>query len=69
MYIPVKTIGASARTNAYYGRGSGPIWLDDLRCVGTENSLLQCPHDGIGVAAYYCDHYDDAGVRCVGMYK
>ena len=62
-------IGAYPQTDAYYGRGSGPIWLDDLQCTGTESSLLQCPHDGIGVAAYYCDHYDDVGVQCLDVGK
>ena len=63
----LNTIGATASVNAYHGRGSGPIVLDDIRCTGTESSLLQCPHDGIGIAASYCDHFDDAGVRCLGI--
>ena len=63
----LNTIGATAFVNAYHGRGSGPIVLDDLRCTGTESSLLQCLHDGIGIAASHCDHFDDAGVRCLGI--
>lgn len=31
-----------------HGGGTGPIWLDDLRCLGTEASLLECSHRGIG---------------------
>ena len=55
--------------NARFGQGGGSIWLDDLRCSGTENNILDCTHDGIGVYASYCDHFDDVGVECsVGEY-
>ena len=57
-------IGAITRVNAYFGRGSGPIWLDDLGCTGSEISLLDCPHGGIGVYASNCGHDDDVGVEC-----
>ena len=47
---------------AGFGRGTGQILLDDLRCTGTESSLLSCSHSGIGVT--YCSHSNDAGVVC-----
>ena len=47
---------------AEFGQGTGPIFLDDLRCTGTESSLLSCSHIGIGV--HNCGHYEDAGVVC-----
>ena len=56
--------GAIPYLNARFGQGSGSIWLDDLRCNGTESSILDCTHDGIGVYASYCDHFDDVGVEC-----
>ncbi|XP_068184809.1 macrophage receptor MARCO [Antennarius striatus] len=43
--------------------GSGRIWLDDLKCSGTESDVFSCPHAGIGV--HNCKHSEDAGVRCV----
>ncbi|XP_072013340.1 scavenger receptor cysteine-rich domain-containing protein DMBT1-like [Amphiura filiformis] len=42
---------------------SGPVLLDDLQCVGTENRLFDCPHSGIGVAN--CGHNEDVGVVCL----
>ena len=57
-------LGAIAFDEAYYGEGSGSIWLDEVSCSGVESNLLSCPHDQLGV--HDCGHYEDAGVRCTG---
>ena len=49
-------------SHATFGRGTGPIYLDNVECTGTESSLLRCSRSGIGVT--YCGHYEDAGVVC-----
>lgn len=48
--------------NNTYGPGSGFIWLDDLRCLGFENSVENCLHMPWGVSN--CDHTEDVGLRC-----
>ena len=52
----------AARDSAYYGQGSGRIWLDDVNCVGTELRIEDCSHAGWGNED--CFHYEDASVQC-----
>lgn len=42
--------------------GSGPIWLDDVGCTGSEEVLNNCFHTGWG--NHNCGHVEDAGVEC-----
>jgi len=54
-----------AVTNAYYGRGTGRVWLDHVECTGTETSLMSCRHNSLGSVDSDCqDHSNDAGVVC-----
>ena len=45
-----------------HGQGSGPIWLDDLACSGSESSVHECRHRGWGKND--CAHKRDASVKC-----
>ncbi|XP_052276513.1 uncharacterized protein LOC127875477 [Dreissena polymorpha] len=50
------------RDQAAYGRANGQIWLDDVRCNGTESNLFNCPANNWGVTD--CSHGEDVGVDC-----
>eukprot|EP00105_Crassostrea_gigas_P042487 XP_019926635.1 PREDICTED: deleted in malignant brain tumors 1 protein [Crassostrea gigas] len=48
---------------AVYGQGSGPIWLDDVDCVGSETKIQDCTHRGWG--SHNCDHSKDVSISCL----
>ncbi|NXJ86618.1 DMBT1 protein, partial [Trogon melanurus] len=54
----------SAPGSAYFGQGSGRIWLDEVNCTGTETALSECLVNTWGSSS--CDHRKDAGVVCSG---
>jgi len=55
------SIDATALPRAMFGQGSGPIVLDDVRCAGTEERLVDCPYDENTAD---CSHSEDSSVRC-----
>ncbi|XP_075939995.1 scavenger receptor cysteine-rich type 1 protein M130-like [Anarhichas minor] len=50
--------------SAHFGRGTGPIWLDDVMCTGEEAALTHCRHPVFG--EHNCGHGEDAGAICSG---
>ncbi|KAM5174134.1 LOW QUALITY PROTEIN: antigen WC1.1-like [Callospermophilus lateralis] len=50
-----------------FGEGSGPIWLEKLKCTGEEDQIWKCPSQAWG--QHYCTHQLDAGVICSGFVR
>ena len=52
---------------AYFGQGTGPIWLDNVQCTGSETHLVNCTNSGIG--RHNCGHIQDTGVKCLSLFE
>ncbi|XP_022088748.1 deleted in malignant brain tumors 1 protein-like [Acanthaster planci] len=53
---------SQAWRGAHFGRGSGPIFLNNVQCDGYETNIDQCDHTGW--INHYCNHNSDVGVTC-----
>ena len=51
-----------AYSGATHGQGSGPVWISDLECSGSESNLYACKHSGCG--NNHCTHSGDVSVQC-----
>ena len=59
MYLIVA--GVVIYSGAHFGQGSGPIFMDDVACNGSESRLIDCVHDSNTTED---THAEDAGVHC-----
>ena len=57
---------SSGLRNAAFGQGTGPIFLDNFACIGSEAVLTNCTHD---THTADCTHFEDASVTCKGTRK
>ena len=46
-----------------YGAGSGPIWIDDIRCSSNDTSIHSCEKPSWGLTN--CGHNEDISIRCL----
>lgn len=58
-------LGTVAFRGAFYGEGTGPIFLERYDCNEDDARFLDCAERPIGV--HTCDHSNDAGVKCIGQ--
>ncbi|XP_052776609.1 deleted in malignant brain tumors 1 protein-like isoform X2 [Mya arenaria] len=56
------TDNVMVRSSAFYGAGTGPIWLDDGTCQGNESVINLCMFKPWG--EHNCGHGEDVGVTC-----
>ena len=64
-YIYILCAAIMAYSNAHFGSGSGPIFMDDVQCSSGSSQLLECSSRPI--LSHNCLHSDDAGVDCKGI--
>ncbi len=60
--IPRCTLFSDDASSRHFGAGTGQIWLDNVKCAGTDMDVAQCKHSDWG--KHNCDHGEDAGVIC-----
>ena len=60
------SIDAQAVSQAFFGQGTGPIYLTGLACGSTQNRLIDCPYQ---TNTSGDTHAEDASVRCSGPCK
>ena len=45
-----------------YGSATGTIWLDNVRCSGSESRLTSCQRNSLG--SHDCGHHEDVAIDC-----
>jgi hypothetical protein len=63
--IIVSSPAASFYHGAYFGEGSGPIFVDDLQCEDNSTHINNCSY----VTYDNCYHFNDVSVVCTGKFK
>jgi hypothetical protein len=57
---------AVVHSEAAFGTGRGPIWIQNIVCNGSEKGLAECKAPAWN-PTFHCKHLEDVGVECVPM--
>ena len=57
---------AIIHSEAAFGPGSGPIWIDSIKCRGTESHLKDCSSTEWR-PSYRCRHSEDVSIECIPL--
>lgn len=57
------------RSRAYFGLGTGDIFIDEIICNGSESQLLNCRMNQDFIGSHDCEHIEDVGVICTEIGK
>ena len=63
MMLHIHSLGAQAFSNAFFGQGVDPIWMDNVFCAGREAKIIDCPLMTGSTSLDF--HNEDAGIRCL----
>ena len=55
-------VGAVGSSTVYYSSYTTKHNIIDLNCTGNENTILNCPYNGL--SNYYCSLSKDANIFC-----
>ncbi len=58
-------LGTVAFRGAFFGEGTGPIFLEGYECNDGDVRFLDCAARPLGI--HTCNHSNDAGVKCIGQ--
>ena len=61
-YINKHILGAVGSSTVYYYSYTTKHNILDLNCTGNENTILDCPYNGL--SNYYCSLSKDANIFC-----
>uniref|UniRef100_A0A4W3GCS2 SRCR domain-containing protein n=1 Tax=Callorhinchus milii TaxID=7868 RepID=A0A4W3GCS2_CALMI len=53
----------SVYNSSQYGEGTGPVWINNVQCAGTETHIWNCPHSTVASSS---GTSRDVGVLCSG---
>ena len=65
LYHIIHTAGAIP-VEGVYTESSLPMHIIDLNCTGTEQRLIDCPHNSL-IGVHVCGVREDASLRCQGQ--